>query len=83
MEEQAGVFEELGRDEYARLQQQRQDDDFIVDDDGFGYKDKGGEIWEYEEAGAAGPSGAKNGKKRKLNVSGPAPPGCATDRLRA
>ena len=24
-------------------------EDFVVDDDGLGYKDHGGEIWEYEE----------------------------------
>ena len=45
----------------------RRDDDFIVDDDGFGYKDKGGEIWEVNEGAAA--DAAKNKKKRKLNVS--------------
>ena len=45
----------------------RRDDDFIVDDEGFGYKDRGGEIWEVNEE--AGADGAKKGKKRKLNVS--------------
>lgn len=42
-------------------------DDFIVDDEGFGYKDDhGGEIWEYEEDGKGEP---KKKKQRKLNVS--------------
>ena len=42
-------------------------DDFIVDDEGFGYKDDhGGEIWEYEEDGKGDP---KKKKQRKLNVS--------------
>lgn len=40
-------------------------DDFIVDDEGYGYKDdKGGEIWEYEED-----EGGRKKKQRKLNVS--------------
>lgn len=42
-------------------------EDFIVDDEGYGYKDEvGGEIWEYEddENGSA-----KKKKQRKLNVS--------------
>jgi hypothetical protein len=37
----------------------RRNDDFIVDDDGYGYRDHGGEIWEqdYEEE--------EDGAKRK------------------
>ena len=64
--DQAGVFEELNQEEYDERQMERRDDDFIVDDEGFGYKDKGGEIWEVNEGAAA--DGAKK-KKRKLNVS--------------
>lgn len=63
------MFEELGQDEYDERQMARRDDDFIVDDEGFGYKDKGGEIWECGETGPAGDA-AKKSKKRKLNVSG-------------
>ena len=44
----------------------RRDDDFIVDDEGFGYKDRGGEIW---ETGENNTDAAKKSKKRKLNVS--------------
>ena len=36
-----------------------------MDDEGFGYKDEGGEIWENNEKADA----AKKSKKRKLNVS--------------
>lgn len=36
-------------DEYERRQESRKNDDFIVDDDGYGYTDRGGEIWEYED----------------------------------
>jgi len=67
VEETEGVFEELNQDEYDERQMARRDDDFIVDDDGFGYKDRGGEIWEVNEGAAA--DAAKNKKKRKLNVS--------------
>lgn len=45
----------------------RRDDDFIVDDEGFGYKDRGGEIWEVNESN--GNNDAAKKKKRKLNVS--------------
>ena len=64
--EQAGVFEELDQNEYDERQMARRDDDFIVDDEGFGYKDRGGEIWEVGESAAVDP--AKK-KKRKLAVS--------------
>ena len=66
VDEQAGVFEELDQDEYDERQMNRRNDDFIVDDDGFGYKDRGGEIWEVAESSAAD---AAKKKKRKLNVS--------------
>ena len=66
MDEQAGVFEELDQDEYDERQIARRTDDFIVDDEGFGYKDRGGEIWEVNETANA--DGAKK-RTRKLNVS--------------
>ena len=44
----------------------RREDDFIVDDDGFGYKDRGGEIWEQADTNQ---NDAAKKKKRKLNVS--------------
>ena len=62
------MFEELGQDEYDERQMARRDDDFIVDDEGFGYKDRGGEIWECGENNQAADA-AKKSKKRKLNVS--------------
>ena len=43
----------------------RKNDDFIVDDDGFGYRDHGGEIW---EVGDEKDDGGKKKKKRKLDV---------------
>lgn len=67
VEEVEGVFEDIDQDEYDRRQAERREDDFIVDDEGFGYKDHGGEIWEVQEGNGA--DGSKK-KKRKLNVSG-------------
>jgi len=60
------VFEEVDADEYDNIQEQRRADDSIVDDEGFGYKDNGGEIWEQGDDDQA--KGKK--KSRKLNVSG-------------
>lgn len=63
------MFDYLDQEEYEKLQEKRQNDDFIVDDEGYGYKDKGGEIWEYhddENGGGNRKSGAAS-KKRKLN----------------
>lgn len=57
------VFEEVDADEYDNIQEQRRADDFIVDDEGFGYKDNGGEIWEQGDDDQA--KGKK--KSRKLN----------------
>jgi len=62
------VFEELDAEKYDERQMARRNDDFIVDDEGYGYKDRGGEIWEVDDSAAA--DGAKK-KKRKLNVSRP------------
>ena len=42
------------------------DDDFIVDDEGFGYKDHGGEIWDNQSDDEYGQNGADKKKKRKL-----------------
>jgi hypothetical protein len=64
VEEHQRIFEEIDADEYERIQDQRKNDDFIVDDDGYGYRDFGGEIWETSDAKDDG--GKK--KKRKLDV---------------
>lgn len=53
-------------DEYERRQESRKNDDFIVDDDGYGYTDRGGEIWEYEDNQMYGQQKGK--KQRKTNV---------------
>ena len=47
------------------MQEDRLNDDFIVDDEGYGYRDHGGEIW---EVGDEKDDGGKKKKKRKLDV---------------
>lgn len=49
MAEAEGIFEDVEADEYEARQQDLRDDDFIVDDEGYGYKDQGGEIWDDQE----------------------------------
>ena len=56
----------MNQEEYDERQMARREDDFIVDDDGFGYKDRGGEIWEQADTNQ---NDAAKKKKRKLNVS--------------
>lgn len=66
VQDQKAVFEELDADEYERRQENRANDDFIVDDEGYGYKDQGGEIWEVSEAADKDP---KKKKRQKIAVS--------------
>jgi hypothetical protein len=69
VEEAKKIFEVIeDDDEYERLQDTRRNEDFIVDDDGYGYRDHGGEIWEVDEEGDGDKEGAKKKKKRKLEV---------------
>lgn len=59
------IFEEVGDEEYDKRQKDRVNDEFIVDDEGYGYRDHGGEIWECDQDNE---DGAKK-KKRKIDVS--------------
>ena len=63
------IFEEIDNEEYERRKEARKNDDFIVDDDGFGYVDRGGEIWEYEDHQMYGQSKGKKQKKTNVKVS--------------
>ena len=58
------IFEHVDQEEYERRDDKRKNDDFIVDDDGFGYADKGGEIWDHDEA-----QDSKIGKNKKKKVA--------------
>ena len=61
------MFDVLDDEQYEKLQEQRRNDDFIVDDEGYGYKDKGGEIWEYQEDCDELGQNKPGKKSRKLN----------------
>lgn len=68
MDEGKRIFKEMVDEEYEKLADRRRNDDFIVDDDGLGYRDHGGEIWEDDDEGEGDHANKKN-KKRKLDVS--------------
>ena len=59
------VFEEMDEDDYDRRQADHNNDDFIVDDDGYGYQDRGGEVWEVNDDGEAA-NGKKKNKRKKI-----------------
>lgn len=46
VEDFTSVYEEVDEEQYSRLVQARQDDDWIVDDDGIGYVEDGREIFD-------------------------------------
>lgn len=71
VEDIASVYEEVDEEQYSRMVRDRQEEDWIVDDDGTGYLEDGREIFDEEleddvvEKGKKGKAGAKGANSQK------------------
>ncbi|XP_032973524.1 DNA polymerase alpha catalytic subunit isoform X2 [Rhinolophus ferrumequinum] len=72
VEDFTSVYEEVDEEQYSRLVQARQDDDWIVDDDGIGYVEDGREIFDDDleddalDSREKGKDKAQNKEKRNV-----------------